>query len=159
MSAVLGVGGTGRRSGRKPLGLILYFRGDLLEFRLELATVMGADEQFSAAQEDDAQICLGAATVAAVSGRQRARGGQNSSHVASSLARRAVVPGSTSNQAENVPARGFSSKFSFETVVCCRLAANEPYCVSSCLYGFALSVRGSVLPAGLPVVHEDVPGA
>ncbi|MEV6398011.1 biotin carboxylase N-terminal domain-containing protein, partial [Streptomyces sp. NPDC051907] len=29
---------------------------------------------------------------------------QNSSHVASSLARRAVVPGSTSNQAENVPA-------------------------------------------------------
>ncbi len=113
VSAVLGFG-IGSRSGREPLGLILYFRGDLLEFRLELATVVGAEEQFTAAQQDDAQICLGAATVASVSGRQRGRGCQNSSHVASSLARRAVVPGSTSNQAENVPARGFSSKLPSE---------------------------------------------
>ena len=101
------------RHGRQAVRLILYFRGDLLEFRLELAPVVGAEEQFTTAEEDDAQICLGAATVAAVSGRQWARGGQNSSHVASSLARRAVVPGSTSNQAENVPARGFNSKKSF----------------------------------------------
>lgn len=113
VSAVLGVG-VYSRSGRKPLGLILYFRGDLLEFRLELASVVGAEEQFTAAQQDDAQICLGAATVASVSGRQRGRGCQNSSHVASSLARRAVVPGSTSNQAENVPALGFSSKLPSE---------------------------------------------
>ena len=134
-------------NGREPLRLVLYLRGDLLEFRLELAAVVGAEEQFSAAEQDDAQVCLGAAAVAAVSGRQRARGGQNSSHVASSLARRAVVPGSTSNQAENVPARGFSSKISSEAAVCCRLAANEPYCVSLCLYGFALSclVRSSRL--------------
>src|SRR3954454_10362400 len=106
------------RNGRQPLRLVLYLSGDLLEFRLELATVVGAEEQFSAAQEDDAQICLGAATVAAVSGRQRARGGQNSSHVASSLARRAVVPGSTSNQAENVPARGTFSKIASEWAGC-----------------------------------------
>lgn len=114
VSAVLGVGSISGRSGREPLGLILYFRGDLLEFRLELTPVVGAEEQFTTAQEDDAQICLGAATVASVSGRQRGRGCQNSSHVASSLARRAVVPGSTSNQAENVPARGFSSKLPSE---------------------------------------------
>lgn len=113
VSAVLGFG-IGSRSRRKPLGFILYFRGDLLEFRLELASVVGAEEQFTAAQQDDAQICLGAATVASVSGRQRGRGCQNSSHVASSLARRAVVPGSTSNQAENVPALGFSSKLPSE---------------------------------------------
>ena len=94
----------------QPLRLVLYLSGDLLEFRLELAAVVGAEEQFSAAQQDDAQVCLGAAAVAAIGGRQWARGGQNSSHVASSLARRAVVPGSTSNQPENVPARGFSSK-------------------------------------------------
>jgi hypothetical protein len=75
--------------------------------------VVGAEEQFSAARQDNAKVCLGATAVAAISGRQRARGGQNSSHVASSLARRAVVPGSTSNQAENVPARGFNSKKSF----------------------------------------------
>jgi hypothetical protein len=99
--------------GRQSVGLILYFRGDLLEFRLELAPVMGAEEQFTTAGQEDAQISLGAASVATVSRRQRARGGQNSSHVASSLARRAVVPGSTSNQAENVPAVGFSSDFSF----------------------------------------------
>lgn len=98
------------RYGRESFGLILYFRGDLLEFRLELAPMVGTEEQFTAACQDDAQVRLGAAAVAAVSGRQRARGGQNSSHVASSLARRAVVPGSTSNQAENVPARGFSLK-------------------------------------------------
>lgn len=113
VSAVLDVGSYSR-SGREPLGLILYFRGDLLEFRLKLAPVVGTEEQFTAAQQDDAQICLGAATVASVSGRQRGRGCQNSSHVASSLARRAVVPGSTSNQAENVPARGFSSKLPSE---------------------------------------------
>jgi hypothetical protein len=71
---------------------------------------VGAEEQFSAAEQDDAQVRLGAAAVAAISGRQLARRGQNSSHVASSLARRAVVPGSTSNQPQNVPARGFSSK-------------------------------------------------
>ncbi len=98
------------RGGSQPLRLVLYLSGDLLEFRLELAPVVGAEEQFTTAEEDDAQICLGAATIAAVSGRQWARGGQNSSHVASSLARRAVVPGSTSNQAENVPACGSSSK-------------------------------------------------
>lgn len=129
------------RSRGQPLRLVLYLSGDLLEFRLELAAVVGAEEQFSAAQQDDAQVCLGAAAVAAIGGRQRARGGQNSSHVASSLARRAVVPGSTSNQPENVPARGFSSKNSSRAAVCCRLAANVPYCVSMCLYGFALSVR------------------
>lgn len=106
--------GRGRRRSGQPLRLVLYFRGDLLEFWLELATVVGAEEQFSAGHQDDAQVCLGAAAVAAVSGRQRARGCQNSSHVASSLARRAVVPGSTSNQAENVPARAFSSKNFFE---------------------------------------------
>src|SRR5688572_20629975 len=106
------VGGTGLH-GSEPICLILYFRGDLLEFRLELASVVGAEEQFTAADQDDAQVGLGAATVTAVCCGQRARGGQNSSHVASSLARRAVVPGSTSNQAENVPARGFNSKKSF----------------------------------------------
>ncbi len=121
--------GRGRRRSGQPLRLVLYFRGDLLEFWLELATVVGAEEQFSAGHQDDAQVCLGAAAVAAVSGRQRARGCQNSSHVASSLARRAVVPGSTSNQAENVPARAFSSKKFSEGAGCCRVAANEPYCL------------------------------
>jgi hypothetical protein len=101
---------TAGRYGRQSVCLILYFRGDLLEFRLELAPVVGTEEQFTTAGQDNAQISLGAASVAAVSRRQRARGGQNSSHVASSLARRAVVPGSTSNQAENVPALGISSK-------------------------------------------------
>src|SRR5690606_30490404 len=123
-------------------GLVLYLSGDLLEFRLELAAVVGAEEQFSAAEQDDAQVCLGATAVAAIGGRQRARGGQNSSHVASSLARRAVVPGSTSNQAQNVPARGFFSKKSFREVGCCRLAANVPYCVSDVSYGFASSSGG-----------------
>jgi hypothetical protein len=144
------------RYGRESVGLILYFRGDLLEFRLELTSVVGAEEQFTAAGQDDTQVRLGAAAVAAISGRQGARGGQNSSHVASSLARRAVVPGSTSNQPENVPARGFSSKLLLKVAVCCRLAANEPYCfalrISRCLSRLAL-------PAGLPVVDEDVPGA
>ncbi|CAM5319799.1 hypothetical protein SBADM41S_07504 [Streptomyces badius] len=88
--------------------------------------------------------CLGAATVTAVCCGQRARGGQNGRHVASSLARRAVVPGSTSNQAENVPARGFSSKLLLGVAVCCRLAANVPYAER---YGFALLVSG-VGPAG-----------
>src|SRR3954452_4529228 len=125
----------GRRNRRESLRLVLYLSGDLLEFRLELATVVGAEEQFSAAEQDDAHVRLGAAAVAAVSGRQRARGGQNSSHVASSLARRAVVPGSTSNQPQNVPARGFSSKKICEAAVCCRLAANVPYYVSLCLTG------------------------
>ena len=98
---------------------------DLLELWLELPAVVGTEEQLSAAGEDNAQVGLGAATVAAVSGRQRARGGQNSSHVASSLARRAVVPGSTSNQAENVPARGFSSKWLSEEGGCCQVAAGR----------------------------------
>src|SRR5690606_26762964 len=71
-------GGSGRRRGRQTLGLVLYLSGDLLEFRLELAAVVGAEEQFSAAEQDDAQVCLGATAVAAIGGRQRARGGQNS---------------------------------------------------------------------------------
>lgn len=136
--------GSSRLHGVEPIRLILYFRGDLLEFRLELAPVVGAEEQFTAADQDDAQIGLGAATVTAVCCGQRARGGQNSSHVASSLARRAVVPGSTSNQAENVPARGFSSKLLLGMAVSCRLAANVPYAER---YGFALLVLG-VGPAG-----------
>ncbi len=149
--------GCGRLHGGQPIRLILYFRGDLLEFRLELAPVVGAEEQFTAADQDDAQIGLGAATVTAVCCGQRARGGQNSSHVASSLARRAVVPGSTSNQAENVPARGFSSKLLLGVAVSCRLAANVPYAER---YGFALLVLGggSCRPA-CRFVHEDVPGA
>ncbi len=89
------------------LRLVLYLRGDLLELRLELAAMVGAEQQLSAAHEDNAQIRLSVAPVAAVGCRQRSRGGQNCSHVASSLARRAVVPGSTSNQAENVPALAF----------------------------------------------------
>src|SRR5882757_2547634 len=92
----------------QPAGLVLYFGCDLLEFRLELASVVSAEEQLSATDEDNAQVGLSAATVAAVCRCQRTRGGQNSSHVASSLARRAVVPGSTSNQAQNVPADDFS---------------------------------------------------
>lgn len=132
--------------GRKPVRLILYFRGDLLEFRLELATVVGAEEQFTATDEDDAQVGLGAATVTAVCCGQRARGGQNSSHVASSLARRAVVPGSTSNQAENVPARGFSSKLLLGMAVCCRFAANVPYCVA---LRFRVAWLGLVSPGRL----------
>lgn len=123
------VGGTCLYGG-EPVRLILYFRGDLLEFRLELAPVVGTEEQFTATDQHDAQIGLGAATVTAVCCGQRARGGQNSSHVASSLARRAVVPGSTSNQAENVPARGISSKLLLGVAVCRRLAANVPYCVA-----------------------------
>ena len=133
--SALFLGGCCCGSSRQALSLVLYLSGDLLEFRLELATMVGAEEQFSAAQQDDAQVCLGAAAVAAIGGRQWARGGQNSSHVASSLARRAVVPGSTSNQPENVPARGFSWKKSLRAAVCCRLAANVPYCVSLCLTG------------------------
>lgn len=147
---------SGLRSGQ-PLRLVLYLSGDLLEFRLELATVVGAEEQFSTAQQDDAQVSLGAAAVAAIGGRQRARGGQNSSHVASSLARRAVVPGSTSNQPQNVPARGFSSK----NLRGGRLLPVGGECAVvrvSVSYGFAW-YRWSALPAGLPVVHEDVPGA
>ena len=144
------------RHGRESVGLILYFRGDLLEFRLELAPVMGTEEQLTAAGQDDTQVRLGAAAVAAISGRQGARGGQNSSHVASSLARRAVVPGSTSNQAENVPARGFSSKNLLRGG--CLLPVGGECAVVRLFasYGFALSFR-SALPAGLPVVHEDVP--
>jgi hypothetical protein len=130
------------RDGHQAVCLILYVGGDLLEFWLELTTMVGAEEQFAATGQDNAQVCLGAASVAAVSGRQRARGGQNSSHVASSLARRAVVPGSTSNQAENVPALDFSSKLFVKVAVCWRLAANKPYrdgfTVSRCLSSFVL---------------------
>lgn len=86
-------------------GLILYFGCHLLQFRLELASVVSAEEQLATADQYDTQVCLCATAVAAVGGRQRARGGQNCSHVASSLARRAVVPGSTSNQAGIVPVR------------------------------------------------------
>src|SRR3954454_20510568 len=148
----------GRRNRRESLRLVLYLSGDLLEFRLELATVVGAEEQFSAAEQDDAHVRLGAAAVAAVSGRQRARGGQNSSHVASSLARRAVVPGSTSNQAENVPARGFTQREIFRAAGCCRFGGECAVLRVYVSYGFALSVKVGP-PAGLPVVHEDVPGA
>ena len=138
--------GDGRRNGRQPLRLILYLSGDLLEFRLELATVVGAEEQFTAAEQDDAQVCLGASAVAAIGGRQRARGGQNSSHVASSLARRAVVPGSTSNQPENVPARGFSSKKSFEAGRLLPVGGECAVLRVYVSYGFALSV--DVCPPG-----------
>jgi hypothetical protein len=106
VSALLGGsrGGGGRGEATR---LILYFHGDLLEFRLELPPVVGTEEQLAATGQYDAQVCLSAATVATVRRGERTRRGQNSSHVASSLARRAVVPGSTSNQAENVPACGF----------------------------------------------------
>jgi hypothetical protein len=114
-----------RRGVGKPSGLVLYFRSDLLELRLELAAVMRAEKQLTATDEHDTQVGLSAATVAAVCRCQRTRGGQNSSHVASSLARRAVVPGSTSNQAENVPADGFSSKSDLGVTGCYRLAANR----------------------------------
>ena len=148
------------RHGRQSVGLILYFRGDLLQFRLELASMVGAEEQFTAARENDAQICLGAAPIAAVGRCQRARGGQNSSHVASSLARRAVVPGSTSNQPQNVPARGFSSKKIFPRwPSAAGLAANVPYCVVFGAYGFALSVMVRSSRLACRFVHEDVPGA
>ncbi len=148
---------SGLRSGQ-PLRLVLYLSGDLLEFRLELAPVVGAEEQFSTAQQDDAQVGLGAAAVAAIGGRQRARGGQNSSHVASSLARRAVVPGSTSNQPQNVPARGFSSKKNLRGGRLLPVGGECAVVRVSVSYGFAW-YRWSALPAGLPVVHEDVPGA
>lgn len=113
VSALLGGGRGGGRA--EPTGLVLYLHGDLLELRLELPSVVGAEEQLAAAGQDDAQVGLGAATVATVGRGERTRGGQNSSHVASSLARRAVVPGSTSNQAEFVPAHSFS--------FCCLLIA------------------------------------
>lgn len=103
----------GRRSGGEPLRLVLYFRGDLLEFWLELATVVGAEQELATSGQYDAQVSLGAATVTAVSCGQRARGCQNSSHVASSLARRAVVPGSTSNQSKMFRPRGASFGFAF----------------------------------------------
>ena len=109
-SAVLGFRGRGSRS--ELLRLVLYLRGDLLELRLELPAVVSTEQQLSATEQNDAQVRLGVAAVAAIGGRQRSCGGQNSSHVASSLARRAVVPGSTSNQAENVPALDASSKIS-----------------------------------------------
>lgn len=150
---------SGCGNGREPLRLVLYLSGDLLEFRLELATVVGAEEQLSAAEQDNAHVGLRAAAVAPVSGRQRARGGQNSSHVASSLARRAVVPGSTSNQPQNVPAPGFSSKKIFEDG--CLLAVGGECAVLrvSRVLRFRAVCHGLALPAGLPVVHEDVPGA
>jgi hypothetical protein len=47
------------RNGRQPLRLVLYLSGDLLEFRLELAAMVGAEEQFTATEQDDAQVCLG----------------------------------------------------------------------------------------------------
>lgn len=142
--SALSVGIGCRAGGRQSLRLVLYLGGDLLEFRLELAAVVGAEEQFSAAQQDDAQVCLGAAAVAAIGGRQRARGGQNSSHVASSLARRAVVPGSTSNQAENVPARGFSSKdFSARRL---SAAGWRRMCRSACLGAVRVRASSSVGP-------------
>lgn len=65
--------GTGRHV-RQAVRLILYLNGDLLEFRLELTSVVGAEEQVTSAGQDDTQVCLGAAAVAAVSGRQGARG-------------------------------------------------------------------------------------
>ena len=132
-------------------GLVLYFRSDLLQFGRELAPVMRAEEQFAATDEDDAQVCLGAAAVAAIGGRQWARGGQNSSHVASSLARRAVVPGSTSNQAENVPADGFSSKTGLGVTGCYRLAANRSHLRQMSLVVLLL-LLSTLVPAGLPEV-------
>lgn len=114
-----------RRLVGQPAGLILYIGCDLLQLRLELPAVVSAEEQLSTAGEYDAQVSLSAATVAAVCRCQRTRGGQNSGHVASSLARRAVVPGSTSNQAENVPAHGFSSETVVGMTGCYRLAANR----------------------------------
>ena len=155
VSALFFGGGCG--NGREPLRLVLYLSGDLLEFRLELATVVGAEEQFSAADQDDAYVRLGAAAVAAVCGRQRARGGQNSSHVASSLARRAVVPGSTSNQPQNVPARGFSQREIFRTAGCCRFSgecAVLRVCVS---YGFALVGQGQSRRLGCRLFKRTCP--
>lgn len=148
-----------RRAGScQAIGLVLYLSGDLLEFRLELAPMVSAEEQFTAAGQHNAQVGLGAAPVAAVSGRQLARGCQNSSHVASSLARRAVVPGSTSNQAENVPARGLSREKTSRVAVCCRLAANVPYySVRALRFRVVCKVTSSRLDCRS--VHEDVPGA
>jgi hypothetical protein len=100
--------GSGGGSGRQAPGLVLYLSCDLLQLGLELTAVVSAEEQLAAGCQHNAQVCLGAAPVAAVGCGQRARGGQNCSHVASSLARRAVVSGSTSNRAQNVPACGFS---------------------------------------------------
>ena len=62
-------GGAGR-NGRQPLRLVLYLSGDLLEFRLELATVVGAEEQFSAAR---------AGRRAGMPGRRSGRSGQRPS--------------------------------------------------------------------------------
>ena len=55
-SAFLGLGAC--RIGGEPLRLVLYLSGDLLEFRLELAAVVGAEEQFSAAEQDNAHVGL-----------------------------------------------------------------------------------------------------
>lgn len=76
---------------REAVGLVLYLHGHLPKFRLELAGVVRTEQQFAAAGKDNPKVCLGAAPITTVGGRQRTGGCQNRIHVASSLLDEAFI--------------------------------------------------------------------
>jgi hypothetical protein len=76
---------------RKTVGLVLYLHGHLPQFRFELAGVVRTEQQFAAAGKDNPKVCLGAAPITTVGGRQRTGGCQNRIHVASSLLDEAFI--------------------------------------------------------------------
>jgi hypothetical protein len=76
---------------RKTVGLVLYLHGHLPQFGLELAGVVRTEQQFAAAGKDNPKVCLGAAPITTVGGRQRTGGCQNRIHVASSLLDEAFI--------------------------------------------------------------------
>lgn len=76
---------------RQAIRLVLYLHGHLPQFRLELAGVVRTEQQFAAAGKDNPKVCLGAAPITTVGGRQRTGGCQNRIHVASSLLDEAFI--------------------------------------------------------------------
>src|SRR5690606_2675371 len=68
----------------EPLGLVVHVDGHLTELRLVGTTVVGAEEELSAASQLDADVRLSTAPVAAVRRVQRA-GGNSCSHVRASF--------------------------------------------------------------------------
>jgi hypothetical protein len=65
--------------GDQPVGLVVDVRGDRTEGVPVLATVVGAEEQLTTGHEENTDVRLGAATVAAVGGGER-RGRECSCH-------------------------------------------------------------------------------
>lgn len=75
--------GGGRRCGLQTRGLVVDLGRDALQASLVLATVVGAEQEFTAVGQDHADVGLGAAAVATVGSRELAGGSKSCGHFAS----------------------------------------------------------------------------